>query len=85
VIGCALRHWSICSTDTSITPADVATFGGGSNTQANAFLEVTIPVVEIPPGEGMELGGSSELTYVDGQRASHRRIFRARNRRVVLL
>ena len=55
------------------------------NTPADPILEVTIPEVDIEPGEGLELGVSSELTYVDGQRASHRRISRARNHRVVLL
>ena len=40
----------------------------GCNTQADAILEVTIPQVEIKPGEGLELGVSSELAYVDGQR-----------------
>jgi hypothetical protein len=38
------------------------------NTPADAILEVTIPDVDIEPGEGLELGVSSELTYVDGQR-----------------
>jgi hypothetical protein len=32
------------------------------NTPADAILEVTIPDVDIAPGEGMELGVSSELT-----------------------
>ena len=40
----------------------------GLNTQANAILEVTIPAVDIEPGEGLELGVSSELSYVDGHR-----------------
>ena len=40
----------------------------GPNTKADAILEVTIPAVDIEPGEGLELGVSSELTYVDGQR-----------------
>jgi hypothetical protein len=35
---------------------------------ADPILEVTIPEVDIAPGEGLELGVSSELTYVDGQR-----------------
>ena len=39
-----------------------------ANTQADAILEVTIPQVDIKPGEGLELGISSELAYVDGQR-----------------
>jgi hypothetical protein len=55
------------------------------NTPADPILEVTIPEVDIAPGEGLELGVSSELTYVDGQRAAHCRSFRARYRRVVLL
>ena len=38
-----------------------------SNTQADAILEVTIPQVDIGPGEGLELGVSS-VAYVDGQR-----------------
>ncbi len=29
---------------------------------------MTIPDVDIGPGEGLELGVSSELAYVDGQR-----------------
>jgi hypothetical protein len=40
----------------------------GPNTQADAILEVTIPQVDIGLGEGLELGVSSELAYVDGQR-----------------
>jgi hypothetical protein len=40
----------------------------GSNTQTDAILEVTIPDVDIAPGEGLELGVSSDLAYVDGQR-----------------
>ncbi len=40
----------------------------GPNTQADAILEVTIPAVDIEPGEGLELGVSSELSYVDGHR-----------------
>ena len=40
----------------------------GCNTQADAIFEVTIPEVDIRPGEGLELGISSELGYVDGQR-----------------
>ena len=40
----------------------------GPNTQADAILEVTIPQVDIGPGEGLELGVSSELAYVDGRR-----------------
>jgi hypothetical protein len=40
----------------------------GPNTQADAILEVTIPELEIGPGEGLELGVSSDLAYVDGQR-----------------
>jgi hypothetical protein len=36
--------------------------------QADAILEVTIPQVDIGPGEGLELGVSSELSYVDGHR-----------------
>jgi hypothetical protein len=47
------------------TPAELPA-SGGSNTQANAILEVTIPEVDIAPGEGLELGVSSELPYVDG-------------------
>jgi hypothetical protein len=39
-----------------------------SNTQADAILEVSIPDVDIAPGEGLELGVSSHLAYVDGQR-----------------
>ena len=31
----------------------------GCNTQADAILEVTIPEVDIKPGEGLELGFSS--------------------------
>ena len=36
------------------------------NTPADPILEVTIPEVDIAPGEGLELGVSSEQTYVDG-------------------
>jgi hypothetical protein len=43
------------------------TYNRRSNTQADAILEVTIPDVDIGLGEGLELGVSSELTYVDGQ------------------
>ncbi len=42
----------------------------GANTQSDAILEVTIPEVEIRPGEGLELGISSELAYVNGQRCT---------------
>jgi hypothetical protein len=44
------------------------TYNRRSNTQADAILEVTIPSVDINPGEGLELGISSELAYVDGER-----------------
>jgi hypothetical protein len=44
------------------------TYNRRSNTQADAILEVTIPSVAIKPGEGLELGISSELAYVDGER-----------------
>jgi hypothetical protein len=40
----------------------------GPNTQADAILEVSIPDVDIGLGEGSELGVSSDLAYVDGQR-----------------
>ena len=40
----------------------------GPNMQADAIREVTIPQVDIGLGEGLELGVSSELAYVDGQR-----------------
>lgn len=43
------------------------TYNRRSNTQADAILEVTIPPVAIKPGEGLELGISSELAYVDGE------------------
>jgi len=33
----------------------------GPNTKADAILEVTIPAVDIEPGEGLELGVSSEF------------------------
>jgi hypothetical protein len=36
--------------------------------QADAILEGSIPDVDIGPGEGLELGVSSELAYVDGHR-----------------
>ena len=53
----------------AVPPAGVRwTYNRRSNTQADAILEVTIPEVDIKPGEGLELGFSSELTYVDGQR-----------------
>ena len=53
----------------AVPPAAVRwTYNRRSNTQADAILEVTIPEVEIKPGEGLELGISSELGYVDGQR-----------------
>ena len=53
----------------AVPPAAVRwTYNRRSNTQADAILEVTIPQVDIRPGEGLELGISSELAYVDGQR-----------------
>lgn len=53
----------------AVPPAAVRwTYNRRSNTQADAILEVTIPQVDIKPGEGLELGISSELGYVDGQR-----------------
>ena len=53
----------------AVPPAAVRwTYNRRSNTQADAILEVTIPEVDIKPGEGLELGISSELAYVDGQR-----------------
>jgi hypothetical protein len=53
----------------AVPPAAVRwTYNRRSNTQADAILEVTIPEVDIKPGEGLELGISSELGYVDGQR-----------------
>jgi len=53
----------------AVPPAAVRwTYNRRSNTQADAILEVTIPEVDIRPGEGLELGISSELAYVDGQR-----------------
>ena len=53
----------------AVPPAAVRwTYNRRSNTQADAILEVTIPELEIRPGEGLELGISSELGYVDGQR-----------------
>jgi hypothetical protein len=53
----------------AVTPEAVRwTYNRRSNTQADAILEVTIPEVDIAPGEGLELGVSSELTYVEGQR-----------------
>ena len=53
----------------AVPPAAVRwTYNRRSNTQADAILEVTIPEVDIKPGEGLDLGISSELGYVDGQR-----------------
>ena len=53
----------------AVPPAAVRwTYNRRSNTQADAILEVTIPEVDIKPGEGLELGISSELGYIDGQR-----------------
>ncbi len=40
----------------------------GPNTQADVILEVTIPEVDIAPGEGLELGVISDLAYVYGRR-----------------
>jgi O-antigen ligase len=44
------------------------TYNRRSNTQADAILEVTIPPVDIEPGESLELGVSGTLSYVDGER-----------------
>ena len=38
------------------------------NFEADAFLEVTIPPIDIEPGESLELGVSATLSYVDGDR-----------------
>lgn len=44
------------------------TFNRRTNTDADAILEITVPPVDIKPGEGLELGISGTLTYVDGER-----------------
>lgn len=44
------------------------TYNRRSNTDADAILEVSIPTIELHPGENLELGISGVLNYVDGQR-----------------
>ena len=46
------------------------TYNRRSNTEADAILEVTIPSVDLKPGEGLELGLSGSLSYVDGEHRS---------------
>jgi hypothetical protein len=43
------------------------TYNRRSNTEADAILEVTIPSVDLKPNEGLELGLSGSLSYVDGE------------------
>jgi hypothetical protein len=44
------------------------TYNRRSNTDSDAIIEVTIPAVELKSGEGLELGISGMLNYVDGER-----------------
>jgi len=44
------------------------TYNRRSNTDSDAIIEVTIPAVELKSGEGLELGISGMLSYVDGER-----------------
>jgi len=46
------------------------TYNRRSNTECDAIIEVTIPDVDLKPGEGLELGISGLLGYVDGERRS---------------
>jgi hypothetical protein len=43
------------------------TYNRRSNTEADAILEVSIPSVDLKPNEGLELGLSGSLSYVDGE------------------
>lgn len=44
------------------------TYNRRSNTDADAIIEVTIPSVALQSGQGLELGVSGVLRYVDGER-----------------